>query len=434
MKITFENKDKNYTFSSGSNLLYLAQQHWSGLFVRESLSVFFVTEDEMKNNEALENVDDLNSTDYLGLYFSYHAEYGCDVIFICPERIKNTSENRKIDFDLLLNKVFVHELAHSLMQQNVFSVSETALYQIPSFKFFEESLCNAFALQHFSDFEKDSLTEFCKSQSPGYRHFFLWDEDALLASMNQFKLFKNKNHFLFNYLWIEKNKDVLLDERNKFSNEDYRGGVFCFVDVSIISDNKCLSIEIEKTKGIIDNIFKLKSIKSLGFDEIKKSRGIILATVNQMGYSFTARLDVNEGCQNAFLLYKQESAFVRFFCLNKNDFSIFVVEKEWLDNLISYPFHGLVISSKLAVEKSVPKMNGGRYIINFGQIKVGMTMNEVLSIVGENNLLEAAKYFKPRFVGSDKIMTFNSGGDPTGCILGFKDNIVNRIIKFSTSD
>ena len=67
-------------------------------------------------------------------------------------------------------------------------------------------------------------------------------------------------------------------------------------------------------------------------------------------------------------------------------------------------------------------------------MKVGVTIMEVLNIVGENNLIEAAEYFKSTFPGSEKIMTFRSGGCPTGCVLGFKDEIVDRIVKFSTSD
>lgn len=434
MKITFENKDKNYTFSSGSNLLYLAQQNWSGLFVRESLSVFFVTEDEMKNNEAPEKLDDLNSTDYLGLYFSYHDEYGCDVIFICPERIKNTSENRKIDFDLLLNKVFVHELAHSLMQQNVFSVSETALYQIPSFKFFEESLCNAFALLHFSDFEKDSLTEFCKSQSPGYRHFFIWDEGALLASMNQFKLFKDKNHFLFNYLWIVKGKDALFDDENRILNVKHADEKFIFKCINVLDDNKSLSNDLEVRINIINNVFKISRIESVGLAVIKNTRDIILAKINRMGYSFVTGFEVNNNSRNVFLLYKQESVFVCFFCLNKNDFSVFLVERTFLDNLVDYQFHCLIPSSKPVVGNSKSKINGGQRRVFTSNLKVGMTMVEVLEIVGENNLAEAAEFLKPAFPYSDKIMTFKSGGVPSGCVLGFKNEVVDRIRQFSTSD
>lgn len=427
MKITFENKDKNYTFSSGSNLLYLAQQNWSGFFERENLSVFFVTEDEMKKNETPENLEDLNSPDYLGLYFSCHDEYGCDVIFICPERIKNTSENRKIDFDLLLSNVFVHELAHSLMQQNVFSVSEIALYKIPSFKFFEESLCNAFSLLHFSGSERDSLTDFCKAQSPGYRHFFIWDEGALLASMNQFKLFKDKNHFLFNYLWIEKNIDALLDDASEVLNKNHGNETFRFEHVNIVGGDKRLSSEVKNTKEMINNLLKIKNIISLSFLVIKESRDVILELVKRIGFSVEASGDV-------FLLYKNESLLVRFFCLNKNDFSIFVVDRKLFDNLVDYPFHCLIPSSKPVVENSKSKIHGGQKRVFTSKLKVGMTMIEVLEIVGENNLAEAAEFLKPAFPYSDKIMTFKSGGVPSGCVLGFKNEVVDRIRQFSLND
>ncbi len=426
----FDNKDENYSFlpTCKFRLSRLAELHWSKLFERESLSVFFVTENEMKDYDTPDHLDDLNSTDYMGLYFSYHDKYGSDVVFICPDRIKQVSKKRKIDFEHLLNKVFVHELAHSLMQQNVFSVSETALYDIPSFKFFEESLCNAFALLHFSGNEKNLLTEFCKSQSPGYRHFFIWDESDLFSSMNKFKSFKGDNHFLLNYLWGAQNKDALLDDRSYILNNHLGGEAFYFESVNIIDGDKFFYSEAEKTKALINNIFKIKGLKLLDFDVIKKSRDIVWATANQMGFE-----TYNNG-QNVFLQYKLESVFVHFFCLNKNNFSVFVVERELLDKLIDYPFHCLTHSRKSVVENSEPIMSGGQKHINSSQLKVGMTIMEVLNIVGENNLIEAAEYFKSTFPGSEKIMTFRSGGCPTGCVLGFKDEMVDRIVKFSTSD
>lgn len=429
MDIEFNNKDKNYSFSPACKfrLSQLAEQHWSKLFDRESLSVFFVTEDEMRFYDIPEDLDYLNSTDYMGLYIAYHDKYGSDIIFICPARIKQVSKKKKIDFEYLLYKVFTHELAHSLMTQNVFSVSEVNLYSIPSFKFFEESLCNAFALLHFSGFEKDSLTKFCKSQSLGYCHFYIWDEIALLLSMKHFKSFKGNNHFLFNYLWIEKSKDVLFDDKNKVLNNESGDKSLRFEFIDVIYEEDILSNEVEQTRKIINGILKLDGFSSFGISVIRKKRDSIVELIKKTGFL------IKKG-KGDFLLYKYGSLFVRFFCLNRNDFSIFVVKKEWLENLISYPFHTLIASSQSMTESSATRMDRRLKYINPSWIKVGMTMIEVQNIVGENNLLEAAKYFKPRFVGSDKIMTFNSGGDPTGCILGFKDDIVNRIIKFSTSD
>lgn len=302
------------------------------------------------------------------------------------------------------------------------------MYDIPSFEFFEESLCNAFALLHFSGNEKDLLTEFCKSQPPGYRHFFIWDENALFSSMNKFKSFKGDNHFLLNYLRVAENKGALLYDRDYILNNHLGGEVFYFENVNIIDGDKCFSSEVEKTENLINNIFKIKGLKLLDFDVIKKSRDIILATVNEMGFE-----TYHDG-RNVFLQYKAESVFVRFFCLNKNNFSVFVVERELLDNLIGYQFHCLTHSRKSVVENSDPIMSGGQKHINYSQLKVGMTIMEVLNIVGENNLIEAAEYFKFIFPGCEKIMTFRSGGRPTGCILGFKDEMVDRIVKFSTSD
>lgn len=435
MKITFKNKDKNFIFSSEDNLLNLAKQYWFRLFERESLSVIFISEDEMKEYDSFNAKNDIIPIDfglgfspydeYMGLYFSYHDNYGVDVVFICPDRIKEVSLNKSVSFDALLNKVFIHELAHSLMCDNVFSLSESKLYSIPSFKFFEESLCNAFALLHFSDNENDSLVRFCNSQPDGYRHFFIWDKDSIFASIDKFKSFKKHNHFFFNYLWISQNKDVLTDDKNKVLSLNNCLGRLMFNSELNVCDDIDVNKDLDIFINIFRNIFKLSGVFPLSIDVMKKSRDVFVKRITGAGFPVVGWKGI--ALEEIFLMAGLKTGHVYFFCLNINDYSIYSMREDLLHNCINQPYDCLIFSNIAKEDKILP----GQKRILSNQLKIGMTMAEVLDIVGNDNLYEVTKIWAMSLPNSEKVMSFNSCGNPSGCILGFSDGLVDGIRMFS---
>lgn len=135
-------------------------------------------------------------TEYLGLYIHFEINRGQDLIFICPQRIKNICDdkNRNLDFSSLLKMVFVHELGHALLTEDPLSITENSVYSIESCQLIEESLCNAFAMLHFTEPEHKALTDFCRQQSAGYRNFETWGNEYIdvIQNMKIFREFKSR--------------------------------------------------------------------------------------------------------------------------------------------------------------------------------------------------------------------------------------------------
>ena len=338
MKIHFEVRDGNYKSITKryGKLIELSEMYWSNSFSRTQLSVFFIKESEFSEHErhcALQsnNVENgLNhknpETEIMGMYFSFHEKSGPDVVLICPQRIDDISKKCDLSFNSLLDKVFTHELAHSLMTKDVFSLSEASLYQIPSFKFFEESLCNAFALLHFNNKKRELLKTFCRSQSSGYCDFHIWGDSFknISSSMDNYKSLKGDCHYWINCFWFSTRYDFLLKNKGEVEG---RGTAHLNYHINNIAKQKYTSSDNYKdVKLLVYSLLTLKDIVldgSLFSHDMRKS-------VAEACCSFGFR--IIEGTQY-LLIKKEETVCNRYICLDVNGVSIFSIEKDILKNI-----------------------------------------------------------------------------------------------------
>lgn len=353
MKIHFEIRDGNYNSITKRyrELIELSEIYWWNNFLRTQLSVFFIEEHEFSKNiphPALQHdsagnaVNDKSpETETMGIYFPFHDEYGPDVVLICPQRIEDISKKCYLSFDSLLNKVFTHELAHSLMTKDVFSLSEAGLHQIPSFKFFEESLCNAFALLHFNNQENELLRTFCRSQSSGYCDFHIWGDsfENIISSMDNYKNLKGDCHCWINYFWV-KDKDKDKDGYDFLSK----------------SKDKVVGISFEKKKAYfnydVKNAAKLKPTSSHNHTKTKSSIYKLLIDLQEIvldgsSFSHDMRETVDKACCSIgySIMSGTEYLFVKqtdcgsYICLDINGISVFSIEKDILGNIETDDFN-----------------------------------------------------------------------------------------------
>ena len=174
------------------------------------LDVFFVCKDDpdldldLRRRESNDS-DKIPDMDLLGVYFTHHPDYHRPVIKICPELIMETCQSlivkgwAKQSFELLyptiLHSVIIHELAHSLMDHEVYEsevswrwlakhIDPKVVYKYScncpyhrdiskdlrkSKRIVEESLANAFVLkQRFNESQLVDLVSFMLHQPNGY--------------------------------------------------------------------------------------------------------------------------------------------------------------------------------------------------------------------------------------------------------------------------
>ena len=172
------------------------------------LDVFFVCKDDpdldLRRRESNDS-DKIPDMDLLGVYFTHHPDYHRPVIKICPELIMETCQSlivkgwAKQSFELLyptiLHSVIIHELAHSLMDHEVYEsevswrwlakhIDPKVVYKYScncpyhrdiskdlrkSKRIVEESLANAFVLkQKFTRLQLDDLVSWMSKESVGY--------------------------------------------------------------------------------------------------------------------------------------------------------------------------------------------------------------------------------------------------------------------------
>lgn len=236
IKIVFENNATNFILEDGlqNQLNKLAEIQWKNKFLREKLHVTFVDCDEFSRRTQQENIEDPAwheeakkptaerrdchnepATEWLGCYISFDKQAKRkDSILICPDRIKiaiNRHSEKRPTFSSLMKKVFLHELAHSLMTEDPFSTSRTGAYLIPSCKDIEESLCNAFALMHFNGSARSALIEFCRNQPAGYRDFAAWGvaPQGVMLAIDRWKELKHANSIHLQLLHSGFNIDLM---------------------------------------------------------------------------------------------------------------------------------------------------------------------------------------------------------------------------------
>ena len=341
MKIHFEVRDCNYKSITKryKKLIELSEMYWSNEFSRTQLSVLFIEKNEFseyKTHGALKNHGveiDINDkhpeTEVMGVYCPFHDKYGPDVILICPQRIDDISKRFDLSFDSLLDKVFTHELAHSLMTKDVFSLSEASLYQIPSFKFFEESLCNAFALLHFNNQENELLKTFCRSQPSGYCDFHIWGDSFknISSSMNNYKNLKGDCYCLINACWFKSGDDFLFKSKvnvDRILSGQETAHFNCYVNVAR-KLKQTPSHDFKTPKSTIYNLLTLKGVVwdgSVFSDDMKKSADELCRKIGD---------PIIERTQ---YLYRQEiEGYNYYICLDINGVSVFHIEKGILENI-----------------------------------------------------------------------------------------------------
>ena len=344
MKICFSIKDQNYKYLSIDTLTLLSGKHWAYYYDRQVLSVFFVTEEEFAKYDEKDKIKEILDVDksgyspdieYMGLFFPFNHEYGADVVLICPSRIEVVAKDFAISFDSLLRLVFLHELSHSLMCSNVFSRSEASLYLIPSFRFFEESLCNSFALKHFTCDDKSILEKFCQSQSPGYKDFYIWKEDKVNISIINFKDFKSKNHHLFNYLWLSRGKDILELDKSRCNSSRFGAGLFCFSDVELHSTVHAEEVKSKLLKEIIHNIAILKGINFIDVNAVSKQENIIIDFLKKLRFE-----SIHKKSFCGMFVRKNENEnenedFIHLCCLNINRITTSYIERKVVSSLLN---------------------------------------------------------------------------------------------------
>lgn len=69
--------------------------------------------------------------------------------------------------------------------------------------------------------------------------------------------------------------------------------------------------------------------------------------------------------------------------------------------------------------------------INVQNFKVGMSLADVLEIVGDDNLFEVKPIIAMCLPNSEKVMSFRSLSVQSGCVLGFTDDKIDGIRLFS---
>lgn len=350
MKIHFEVRDSNYRSITKRyrELIELSEMHWSNSFLRTQLSVFFIDENEfskykphpaLQHNSADNDLNDKNpETETMGMYFPFHDEYGPDVVVICPQRIDDISKKYDLSFYNLLNKVFTHELAHSLMTKDIFSLSEADLHQIPSFKFFEESLCNAFALLHFNDQEGELLKTFCRSQPSGYCDFHIWGDsfENIISSMDNYKNLKGDCHCWINYFWFKDRCDFLSKSKNKVDGISF-GKEKAYFNYDVKSAAKLKhpsSNNYRNIKSVVYNSLTINGVLIDGTVFSDDMRDFVTKVCCKIEFS------IMSGTKYMFVKQTDCGSCI---CLDINGVSIFFIEKDILENIETDNFNIILL-------------------------------------------------------------------------------------------
>ena len=310
----------------------LAEMFFMNNFHRESseITVMFVDENEFQKinhnphidvNES--NIDYFNpATEYLGIYIHFKEEFGKDLIVICPQRIKNIcyAKNFRLDFSTLLKKVFIHELAHALLTNDPLSITENAVYAIDSCKLIEESLCNAFAMLHFSGREHKELTDFCCQQPPGYRNFSTWGNEhgSIIKSIETFREFKSKYSIDILVSASVKTKLPIFAINNNISVwPDYMS----ILNLMIQPEPMVKKVTAKESKfcNIIRNLCRLKDIYLIGgqFEPIKY--GEVLMLLDKIGCKQlkNSKIYIHRGDKN-LIICPQLNSFKYYTFINKH--------------------------------------------------------------------------------------------------------------------
>ena len=197
------------------------------------LDVFFVCKDDP--DLLISSSGEIPDMDALGVYFTHHPDYHRPVIKICPELIMETCQSlivkgwAKQSFELLyptiLHSVIIHELAHSLMDHEVYEsevswkwlakhIDPKVVYKYScncpyhrnisedlqnSEHIVEESLANAFVLkQRFNKSQLVDLVSFMSFQSAGYSAGPKWQATLLelLVTASSWGNFKHRILYL----------------------------------------------------------------------------------------------------------------------------------------------------------------------------------------------------------------------------------------------
>lgn len=202
------------------------------------LDIFFVCKDDpdldLRRRESNDS-DKIPDMDLLGVYFTHHPDYHRPVIKICPELIMETCQSlivkgwAKQSFELLyptiLHSVIIHELAHSLMDHEVYEsevswrwlakhIDPKVVYKYScncpyhrdtskdlrkSEHIVEESLANAFVLkQKFNARQIKDLEQWMPKQSVGYSAGPKWQATLLelLVTASSWGNFKHRILYL----------------------------------------------------------------------------------------------------------------------------------------------------------------------------------------------------------------------------------------------
>ncbi len=123
-----------------------------GLYLNNYLSESLV--EKLLNNSEIESNEKLN--------------FDKPSIFICPERVIDWAKRNNLRVNLVLDKVYYHELAHAMMDNNRFTYNE------PWVRIIEESLANWIAFKCFSGTGEAIFIQKLIQQQPleyqGYTH------------------------------------------------------------------------------------------------------------------------------------------------------------------------------------------------------------------------------------------------------------------------
>ena len=125
-------------------------------------------------------------------------------IFICPERIKNSSleiskklkNSQTRTFKIIFTKVLLHELAHGYMNGN------SKPYSKEYYSIIEEGLANALAISNFSENEEKAIVyEFVKNQPFEYRTCMFWLNEPIKYEIDEIAYIW-RNNWIANYIPI----------------------------------------------------------------------------------------------------------------------------------------------------------------------------------------------------------------------------------------
>lgn len=116
-------------------------------------------------------------------------------IFLCPERIVNRGKEEGVNTNLVLDKVYYHELGHAIMDAGNNPYNELWA------RIIEESLANWIALDRFTGVEAGLVQRMINHQPPEYKGC-VWLEDLPIRYTEDLMQYRHKEFRDINYLII----------------------------------------------------------------------------------------------------------------------------------------------------------------------------------------------------------------------------------------